>query len=659
MAASLDGSVATDTAWLLRDAPQRIEDRRIVEKPERVAIDPAGGVRREAMAADQRRAACLPESWLRRIAEFGVAIEAQFGSPQDMEWAIAAGQVWILQSRPITTLAPGRAWSWEFPVTWEHADDRAMLWRLHDDDLAAVPTPLECDVSDLFFRAQVDALPVSCWPGAARQLVVNGRRYTSHVPTDLTPGDRRVGEKAKSDLVIRLRAEGKTMWDYWMPEIAQAIARLASFDATTAEAAPLADHLDDAFGAFRRHWMIHWCPWVNDAEAKPLERAFAVMTALEGRDLERSLASVVEGEETIHSRLIDGLFALAQTARAVPALASLVLLRPADALQQIEHLPEAAAFREQMAGFLKHYGAHMGMGYGSYSSLKRPTWRQDPVQVLARIAPYLPPEVEPPAIARARARVEREATVERFCAACDNPAKVAEFRRWLPVGRREATLLEEHNYWIDQVAYGQLREAISAAGRLLLTRKSIAAEDDIFWLHREEILAALRTEASDAPIALIAGRKTEAATHRHQTPPPLLGLPDARLDPRPPLKDEVTDGAPEGVSTLHGMGASAGRHRGRARIVPMTTVLPALEPGEILVALNAGPSWTPIFPALGGLVLDEGSYGQHGATTAREYRLPAVIGARNATRRIRDGAWIIIDGEAGTVEIEGVEGSGT
>lgn len=82
-------------------------------------------------------------------------------------------------------------------------------------------------------------------------------------------------------------------------------------------------------------------------------------------------------------------------------------------------------------------------------------------------------------------------------------------------------------------------------------------------------------------------------------------------------------------------------------------LMPDLKPGEILVAENAGPGWTPLFPILCGIVLDLGAVTQHAATTAREYGIPAVMHTKNATLRIPDGAWITIDGSAGTVEIDG------
>jgi rifampicin phosphotransferase len=86
-------------------------------------------------------------------------------------------------------------------------------------------------------------------------------------------------------------------------------------------------------------------------------------------------------------------------------------------------------------------------------------------------------------------------------------------------------------------------------------------------------------------------------------------------------------------------------------VIQTNTLLPNLQPGDVLVAENAGPLWTPFFPILGGLVLDQGTVGQHAAATAREYGVSAVIGTANGTRLISEGDMVIVDGEAGTVEV--------
>jgi pyruvate,water dikinase len=174
----------------------------------------------------------------------------------------------------------------------------------------------------------------------------------------------------------------------------------------------------------------------------------------------------------------------------------------------------------------------------------------------------------------------------------------------------------------------------------------------VFWLRYDEILSALRADAPCSCADAISRRQAQHARWEELEPSPLLGVPEPALPDRPPLRDEVTPTASEDSERVTGLGASSGRHRGRARIVPSSVPLPDLSPGEVLVAENMGPRWTPILPILGALVLDGGAVGQHHAIIAREYGVPAVIGTGNATRRIPDGAWVTVDGTAGTIEIE-------
>ena len=76
-----------------------------------------------------------------------------------------------------------------------------------------------------------------------------------------------------------------------------------------------------------------------------------------------------------------------------------------------------------------------------------------------------------------------------------------------------------------------------------------------------------------------------------------------------------------------------------------------LEEGDILVTASTDPSWTPVFLAITGLVTEVGGLMTHGAVIAREYGLPAVVGVEQATRLIRDGQRIRINGTDGFVEI--------
>jgi phosphohistidine swiveling domain-containing protein len=643
----VDGSVATDTAWIRR-YDFEIDEHRVVEKPERIALDPQGGLRSKPVPADRRRAACLPESWLGRVAQFCAAAELLFGCPQDMEWAIAGGQVWVLQSRPITGLPPGLSRTEPFPVTWGSEEERRLPWVPYTY-WRHVLTPLEMDYARDREAAQIESSHFAGSEDAWRAKIVNGRTYTCWAPSDLPDGARRVRSAAMVDLAVRLHGQGITTWEYWGPEVIKATERLGAFDATRADGRQLAEHLEEARAASGRHWVIHGLVWRSHDQ--PLYDAYAAVSGLPPPEAEEAVSKLLEGEENPTTRMIDGLYALACAAQD-PAVAELVADPPPDVMERLRTLPEAAAFLVQLEAFLDAYGFYAGVGYGSDDTIRAPTWGEEPRSVLHFVARYLGPQIEPPAAARARARAERDALVERICDACDDPAAVAEFRHQLAFARRQAAVAEEHNYYIDQLANGQLRRAIVAAADWLVAHDALATRDEILWLLYDEIVDALRAQSPPSFAEIISGRQAQHAGWEKLEPPPILGIPEAELPDRPPLQDQVTPEASRQGDQITGLGASPGRRRGRARIVPTSVLLPDLAPGEVMVAENMGPRWMPLLPILGGLVLDGGALGQHHAITAREYGVPAVIGARNATRLIPDGAWVTVDGTAGTVEVE-------
>ncbi|MBS4161639.1 phosphoenolpyruvate synthase, partial [Klebsiella pneumoniae] len=105
---------------------------------------------------------------------------------------------------------------------------------------------------------------------------------------------------------------------------------------------------------------------------------------------------------------------------------------------------------------------------------------------------------------------------------------------------------------------------------------------------------------------------------------------------------------PEGA--LPGIPVSAGVIEGRARVV-LKLEEADIEEGDILVTAFTDPSWTPLFVSVKGLVTEVGGLMTHGAVIAREYGLPAVVGVENATKAIKDGQRIRINGAEGYVEI--------
>jgi pyruvate,water dikinase len=597
----------------------------------------------------------LPDRWVRRIAQFTIAAENRLGGPQDVEWAIAEGRVWMLQSRPVTALPDDFSLGTPFPLNEEDAS--GPLWEINGSSRRRVPLPLDLDVDAIRTAASTETMihNGSTW-GDSRNLsirkIVNGRVYSRSVPSDLHLGDARIRKNASSHLAHRLRESGTTPWEHSAPEVMAATRRLSEFDVSTDDGAALADQLEDAFGAYRRHWAIHFSMPNGQAFAEPFLDAFIELTGREREGAMDAAYFLLEGAGNMLTRLVDGLYGLACAARGTSAEALLVSDENSDVVARLETLPDAGLFRKALNDFLDVYGDRSGLGVGDEPALYVPTWREKPELIFPMIAPYLLENVESPESLRSRMNEERDRQAEALCQKHDNEETVSAFRRWLPLMRRVRTDLENHNHYIDQMSVGQLRAAILAAGRWLSDRNVTAERDDVFWLHREEIDAALRSDSPESSQEKIAARKAQWEEWGRMTPPPLLGIPEPQLEPRPPFTDEVTVEVAEEDGILRGVGASAGKIRGRARVIPSGTQHPDVAPGEILVADYAGPAWTPLFPILGGLVLTRASLFHHAATTAREYGLPAVVNIKDATLRIPDRAWITLDGSTGEIVLE-------
>jgi pyruvate,water dikinase len=102
---------------------------------------------------------------------------------------------------------------------------------------------------------------------------------------------------------------------------------------------------------------------------------------------------------------------------------------------------------------------------------------------------------------------------------------------------------------------------------------------------------------------------------------------------------------------LCGRAASSGVARGVARVVRSLGEAGRLGPGEVLVTETLSSSWTPLFATAAAVVTDVGGILSHAAVVAREYGIPAVLGAEGATVRVRDGQVVEVDGDRGLVRL--------
>jgi pyruvate,water dikinase len=274
------------------------------------------------------------------------------------------------------------------------------------------------------------------------------------------------------------------------------------------------------------------------------------------------------------------------------------------------------------------------------AELLYPRWTEAPEQVIQSLTAFLAMENAPVTTNDAAAQRREAATAQ--VAARLNWFQRQNFQRTLARLHRFTRLRDNGQHYVVKLLL-PMRHLYAELGRRWAARGWLAA-DDIFFLMADELSAVVATgDPAAAGLDLVARAAARRAAYTYWFTQP---TPDALDAQGAPVAVTADNGA-----ILVGMPASPGQVTGRARVVLTPAEATCLEPGDILVTRATDPGWTPVFSIIGGAVLEIGGALSHGAIVAREYGLPAVVNAPQATQRIRDGQMIQVDGSRGQVTL--------
>ena len=195
-----------------------------------------------------------------------------------------------------------------------------------------------------------------------------------------------------------------------------------------------------------------------------------------------------------------------------------------------------------------------------------------------------------------------------------------------------------------------MRRVLLKLGAACVQEGLLDVADDLFFLERAEVAAFVAGQ----PVEIRAVARARRRLYRRQrvaTPPLQLGELPAPFRRALKIAEALRGPSPAGRGeTLRGLPASPGRARGRVRVVLAPPELDALGAGEVLVVPLLTPAWVPLAARAAAAVVDTGNHLMHACVLAREIGLPCVVGAGDATSRLRTGEVVEVDGAAGTVE---------
>lgn len=571
----------------------------------------------------------LRDTQITGLARLVCELEQTMGQPVDIECAYQADQLYLLQCRPITALValpaneqkasnkPGATPSEgslrdseQFAITWDQAADAEATWMRGGEAVR----PLQQSLSLRYYQGWARAFRQVKARGGLQARFVNGYEYRSwHFEPQESWADV---EQAQQTVAQEL----PNWWaEEWLPEIQADLARWRAVDLAALPDDELAVHLHDLLNRQLRHWEIH--AHMGSVPLGAVQRLVDWYFQRFPAAPESEAYQLVQGQRNVS---IDANHNLWQ-------LSNEVNFAVADALQ-------SGAWSRLPAAFLHRFEAHV-----ERFTAGLPEDRHRTAQMILHYAEHETPD---PSAVMGQLAAEREdftAAVRKQLAPDEQPL----FEKLLSVALANNPLTEDHNLYLDQQSHAATRRVCDEFGRRLTACGSLEQPQDVDFLHLHELID-WGFGLAEPLRPLVVERQARCREQQRWQAPLFLGKPpapstwvDRFSGPALPLA--------AAAGTLQGVSASAGVARGPARVVRTLDDALGLQAGEVLVCPTTDPRWTPLFALAAALVTDQGGSLAHAAVVAREYRLPAVVGTHSATRQIRTGQRIEVDGLQGVV----------
>jgi pyruvate,water dikinase len=678
--ALVSGDADADT-WRVGPSEEILE-RKIVKKhiAHRYDAHASDYLREEAIGGEAVTRSVLSDQDVVRIAALARQTCHHFGKPQDIEWALARGELYLLQSRPITALkgvpdASGERNLWDnsniaesyggitTPLTFSFAR-RAYesVYRVFCRILRVPSSVIERN--DTTFRRMLGLIRgrvyynllswyrvLALLPGFSvnRRFMEQMMGVKEGLPQEVV-STLSVDKAGRIRDALRLSMSlGGLLANHFLisRKIDRFYQRLNGALAHQRDLASLnPDQLSAHYHELEQKLLTRWdAPLINDF--------FAMIFYGVLRSLSRKWCD--DKDETLQNNLLagEGGMISAEPAKRVRQMAEMVkedrsftqLLVDGELTEISQALCERETFQKAYTDYLSRFADRCL----DELKLESTTLHDDPIPLLRSIGHFACRlrEQGTQGSVSGQARI-RAAAEQRIDTALKGHRIKKALYQWV-LKHARARVRDRENLRFERTRlFGRVRRIFVELGKHLYAEGLLEAPRDVFYLEVDEVLGFVEgTTVTTNLKALVRLRRAEFEAFEKMAPPDdrfeTLGMVHlGNLFCSTSETVEITEG------DLKGMGCCPGVVRGPVRVIrdPRGAVLKA---GEILVAERTDPGWIMLFPAASGILVERGSLLSHSAIVAREMGIPAVVSVAGITRALRDGEWVVFDGSSGII----------
>jgi pyruvate,water dikinase len=672
--ALVSGKVTPDRV-VLNKSNISILSRTVSQKTIQHIVPQQGGIEEQNVPADLASAPCINNEMAQKLAELAIKAETEFGCPQDIEWAICRNEIFLLQSRPITTIRKAKSWAdrqiWSSFGAHEVIPDVVTpatfsVLRFFEEKISKFVSDVLCidngNIPAFDLIAGRVYFNAGLWTAVIRHFrilrnldwnelagsepeMIRLIEELKRTPTEDLPAIRHNhlrfilrlplliagilgNNRRKSQAVLEVAKKINEKWD------CLDVSRLSPEQVTDRLMEAIADLLDRILNKtdfLRMFYCMVYFPildvvcrrWIPDEQfcaGKLVAGVGNMVDAEAGFDLWRLAVKV--NENLVLKKLIQ-------------SNAGWDVVRDG-----LVRSPAGEEFLDVWNRFMKAHGHHCRGEVEIYNR----RWSETPDYVLGILRGYLNSmEKTNPLENQRRIAGHREQFADRCRQKLRNPLKRAVFNYLLTQARYGSAFRENFKSEVVKLI-ASARSILLELGRKLAAGSIIADSNDVFFLKFEEIGPLAREQFRADIKQIIAARRAEYKKWRSVTPPSVIF---GRFDP----DTYVPAGQDTNADLLDGLAVSPGVVTGKARVILRSDTKQQVQAGEILIAPFTDPGWTPYFVTAAGVVMEQGGLLSHGAIVAREYGIPAVVNVGNATKIIKTGQTIQVDGDKGVVRI--------